>query len=113
MKLVIAYIHPEKLTSVKQALFEARVFKISVTNAMGCGEEHGYHEEYRGSGVEVDLLKRIRLEIAINEVYLQPVIDAIIKGAKTSKVGDGKIFIHDLEQCIRIRTGETGSDAIG
>lgn len=113
MKLVITYIHPEKLNSVKQALFDAGVFKISVTNALGCGEEPGYHEEYRGSGYEVDLLKRVRLEIAINEPYLQPTIEALISGAKSGKVGDGKIFVQDLEQCIRIRTGETGREAIG
>ena len=113
MKLIVAYIHPEKLTPVKQALFEKNVFKISVTNAMGCGEEHGYHEDYRGSGIEVDLLKRVRLEIAVNEEYVQATVDAIIAGAKTGNVGDGKIFIHPLDEVIRIRTGEKGGKAIG
>ena len=64
MKLIVAYIKPEKLSAVKQALFEKGVFKMSVTNALGCGEEHGYHEDYRGAGVEVDLLKKVRVEVA-------------------------------------------------
>ncbi|MCA9732040.1 MAG: P-II family nitrogen regulator [Deferribacteres bacterium] len=113
MRLVVAYIKPERLPAVKQSLFDAKVFKISIMSAMGCGEEPGYHEEYRGTGLEVDLLKRVRLEIAINEDYLQPTIDAITEGAKTGKVGDGKIFVYKLEECVRIRTGETGSNAIG
>lgn len=113
MKLIVAYIKPEKLNSVKQALFDKEIFKISVTNALGCGEEHGYHETYRGVGIEVDLLKKVRLEIAINEEYLEKVISAIVDGAHTDKVGDGKIFVHQLDECIRIRTGERGKEAIG
>ena len=113
MKLIVAYIQPERLNAVKQALYERDVFKMSVTNALGCGEEKGYHETYRGAEIEVSLLKKIRLEIALNEKFLQPAIDAIISGAKTGQIGDGKIFIHNLDECIRIRTGETGVDAIG
>jgi len=113
MKLIVAYIQPERLNAVKQALYERDVFKMSVTNALGCGEEKGYHETYRGAEIEVSLLKKIRLEIALNEEFLQPAIDAIISGAKTGQIGDGKIFIHNLDECIRIRTGETGVDAIG
>ncbi|RMH84205.1 MAG: P-II family nitrogen regulator [Calditrichaeota bacterium] len=113
MKLIVAYIRPEQLNGVKQALYDARVFKISVTNALGCGEEHGYHEDYRGAGVEVDLLKKVRLEIAVNEDFVQPTVSAIIEGARTGRIGDGKIFILDLRECIRIRTGETGREAIG
>ena len=113
MKLVVAYIKPERLNAVKQALYEKNVFKMSVTNALGCGEEKGYHETYRGADIEVSLLKKIRLEIALNEEFLKPAIEAIIKGAKTENIGDGKIFIHTLDDCIRIRTGETGSEAIG
>ena len=113
MKLIVAYIQPERLNAVKQALYEQDVYKMSVTNALGCGEEKGYHETYRGAEIEVDLLKKIRLEIALNEDFLQPAIDAIIKGAKTGQIGDGKIFIQNLDECIRIRTGETGNDAIG
>ncbi|HQV32660.1 MAG TPA: P-II family nitrogen regulator [Calditrichia bacterium] len=113
MKLITAYIKPEKLSPVKKALFDAKVFKMSVTNALGCGEQHGYKESYRGVGIEVDLLKKVRLEIAINEEYLEATIAAIIAGAKTGEVGDGKIFVTDLSECIRIRTGERGTDAIG
>jgi len=113
MKLIIAYIQPEKLNDVKQALYEAEVFKLSVTNALGCGQQRGYHESYRGVDVEVNLLKKVRLEIAVNEDFVQPTIEAIIKGARTGEIGDGKIFVLDLPQCIRIRTGETGNVAIG
>jgi len=113
MKLIIAYIRPEKLNAVKQALFNAKVIKMSVTNALGCGEEQKYHEDYRGVGFEVDLFKKVRLEIAINNDYLQTAVDAIVNGAKTGNIGDGKIFIMDLAECVRIRTGENGRDAIG
>lgn len=113
MKLIIAYIQPERLNAVKQALYEREVFKISVTNALGCGRQKGYHESYRGTAIEVNLLKKVRLEIAVNEDFVKPTVDAIIKGARTGKIGDGKIFILDLVECIRIRTGETGSVAIG
>ena len=113
MKLIIAYIQPEKLNDVKQALYEAEVYKVSVTNALGCGQQRGYHESYRGVGIEVNLLKKIRLEIAVNESFVEPTIEAIIKGARTGEIGDGKIFILDLPECIRIRTGERGGPAIG
>jgi len=98
---------------VKRALYAAEVFKISVTNALGCGQQKGYHETYRGVDVEVNLLKKVRLEIAVNEDFVKLTVDAIIKGARTGRIGDGKIFILDLPECIRIRTGETGSVAIG
>ncbi|MDX9980983.1 MAG: P-II family nitrogen regulator [Lentisphaeria bacterium] len=113
MKLIIAYIQPERLTAVKQALYEKEVFKISVTNALGCGQQKGYHESYRGVDYEVNLLKKVRIEIAVNEDFVKPTIDAIIAGARTGNIGDGKIFVLDLSHCIRIRTGETGSEAIG
>ncbi|MBD3181690.1 transcriptional regulator [Candidatus Poribacteria bacterium] len=113
MKLIIAYIQPEKLNDVKQELYKAEIYKMSVTNAMGCGQQKGYHESYRGVDIEVNLLKKIRLEIAVNEDFVAPTINAIIKGARTGEIGDGKIFILDLVECIRIRTGETGNEAIG
>jgi len=113
MKLIIAYIQPEKLTDVKQALYAAEVYKMSVTNALGCGQQRGYRETYRGADLEVNLLKKVRLEIAVNDAFVQPTVDAIIKGARTGRIGDGKIFILDLPGCIRIRTGETGGAAIG
>jgi nitrogen regulatory protein P-II 1 len=113
MKLIIAYIQPEKLTSVKQALYEKEVFKMSVTNSLGCGQQKGYHETYRGADIEVNLLKKVRLEIAVNDEFVQPTVEAIINSARSGKIGDGKIFIHSLDECIRIRTGEKGEDAIG
>ncbi len=113
MKLIIAYIQPEKLSDVKQELYKAEVFKMSVTNAVGCGQQRGYHESYRGVDIEVNLLKKVRLEIAVNENFVEPTVEAIIKGARTGEIGDGKIVILDLVECIRIRTGETGSVAIG
>ena len=113
MKLITAYIQPERLSDVKQALYAAEVYKISVTNALGCGQQKGYHETYRGVDIEVNLLKKVRLEIAVNEGFVQPTIDAIIRGARTGRIGDGKIFVLDLARCVRIRTGEEGRDAIG
>ena len=113
MKLIVAYVQPHKLNEVKQELFKAEVRKMSVTNALGCGQQMGYHESYRGVDIEVNLLKKVRIEIAINEPFVQPTIDAIIEGARTGTIGDGKIFVLDLAECIRIRSGETGSDAIG
>jgi len=113
MKLIIAYIQPEKLNAVKQALYEKEVYKLSATNALGCGQQKGYHESYRGADVEVNLLKKVRLEIAVNADFVEPTIEAIITGARTGNIGDGKIFVLDLPQCVRIRTGEKGNDAIG
>jgi nitrogen regulatory protein P-II 1 len=113
MKLVVAYIQPERLNAVKQALYEREVYKMSVTNALGCGQQKGYHETYRGADIEVNLLKKIRLEVAVNEEFVEPTVEGIIAGARTGKIGDGKIFIQDLSECIRIRTGETGNEAIG
>lgn len=113
MKLIIAYVQPEKLNSVKQALYEKEIYKISVTNALGCGQQKGYHESYRGADIEVNLLKKVRIEIAVNEAFVEQTVDAIIKGARTGRIGDGKIFILPLEECIRIRTGERGKEAIG
>ena len=113
MKLVIAYIQPEKLVDVKQALYKKEVFKMSVTNALGCGQQRGYSETYRGVEIEVNLLKKVRLEIAVNDNFAEPTVEAIIEGARTGNIGDGKIFVIDLPDCIRIRTGERSGAAIG
>jgi len=113
MKLIVAYIQPEKLNDVKQALYAREVYKMSVTNALGCGQQKGYHETYRGVDVEVNLLKKVRLEIAVNDNFVEPTVEAIIAGAQTGKIGDGKIFVMPLEECIRIRTAERGGKAIG
>lgn len=113
MKLIIAYIQPHKLDEVKKALTKADVGKMSVTNSLGCGSQKGYHESYRGVEFDVNLLKKIRIEIAINEEFLDKTIDAIISAARTGQIGDGKIFVLNLTDCIRIRTGERGGAAIG
>ena len=113
MKLIIAYIQPHKLEDVKKALAKADVGKMSVTNSLGCGAQKGYHESYRGVEFDVNLLKKVRLEIAVNEDFVQKTLDAIITAARTGEIGDGKIFVLNLEDCIRIRTGQKGNEAIG
>lgn len=116
MKLVIAYVQPERVNSIKQKLFEKNITKMSLTNALGCGQQMGYTENYRGSVVDVTLLKKARFEVAINDEFLQSTLDAIIEAAKSGdegKIGDGKIFVLPIEECVRIRTGERGIDAIG
>jgi len=113
MKLVVAMVQPHKLPDVKQALFEADIHKMTVTNVLGCGQQKGFSETYRGVVHEVNLLKKIRFEIAVNDEFVDATIKAIIKGAKSGQIGDGKIFVMNLERCVRIRTGEDGKDAIG
>ena len=113
MKLIVAYIQPYKLQDVKKSLYKAEVHKMSVTTALGCGEQRSYEESYRGIKFEVNLLKKVRIEIAVNEDFMDRTIDAIIEGARTGQIGDGKIFVLDLVECIRIRTGDKGNKAIG
>ncbi len=113
MKLIIAYIKPERLNAVKQELYKRNVFKISVTNALGCGQQKGYVEAYRGAISEVNLLKKIRLAIGVNDDFVDITVEGIVAGARTGNIGDGKIFILPMEECIRIRTGERGPEAIG
>ena len=113
MKLIVAYIQPQKLNAVKQALYSKEIARMSITNALGAGQQGGFHENYRGVDIEVNLRKKIRIEIAVNDDYVEKTVDAIIEGARTGKIGDGKIFVYPIEECIRIRTGEKGTDAIG
>ena len=113
MKLIVAIIQPHKLPDVKQALFDNEIYLMTVSNALGSGRQMGYTETYRGVPEEINLLKKVRLEIAVNEEYVEPTIEAIIKGARTGNIGDGKIFVLDLPQCVRIRTQEKGDKAIG
>lgn len=113
MKLIIAFIQPEKLNDVKKSLTDKNVSKMSVTNALGCGQQQGYEEYYRGTVTEVNLLKKVRVEVGVNDEFVELTIEAITAAARTGNIGDGKIFVVNLEQCIRIRTGETGHDAIG
>lgn len=112
MKYVIAMIQPHRLPDVKQALFDQEVYSMTVSNALGCGNQMGYTETYRGVMQEVNLLKKVRLEIAVNDDFVEPAIEAIIKGSRSGNMGDGKIFVLDLPQCIRIRTLERGTKAI-
>ncbi|MBT8762611.1 P-II family nitrogen regulator [Desulfohalobiaceae bacterium Ax17] len=113
MKLIIAYIRPEKLNSVKQELYAAKIFNMSVTNVLGSGRQKGFTETYRGVVVEVNLLKKIRLEIGVNDDFVQPAIEAIKKGAQTGKEGDGVIFVLEIADAMRIRTEEKGPAAMG
>ena len=113
MKLITAFIQPEKLPDVKKELFAADIHKMTVTNAIGCGQQQGYQEVYRGVQEEVNLLKKVKIEIAVTDPFVDATIKAIIKGAKTGKIGDGKIFVMPILDCIRIRTEEQGEKAIG
>ena len=113
VKLIIAYIQPERLNAVKQALFAREIYKMSVTNALGCGQQGGYVHMYRGATEEVTLHKKMRLAIGVNDDFIEKTIEAIVEGARTGDIGDGKIFVLPMDECVRIRTGERGSAAIG
>ena len=113
MKYIIAVIQPHKLDEVMKALEEAEVNLMTVSNVLGRGRQKGVTEVYRGAKEVGSLLKKIKLEIAVNEDFVEPTIQAIIKGARTGEIGDGKIFILDLPEVIRIGTGENGGKAIG
>jgi nitrogen regulatory protein P-II 2 len=113
MKLIIAIIRPEKLEAVQDALNKREVYLMTVSDVRGCGRQRGFTETYRGSEVVIRLLSKVKLEIAVNDNFVQPTIDAIESVAKTGNIGDGKIFVLPLDQVHRIRTGESGSAAIG
>ena len=112
MKLITAIIKPFKLDDVRAALSEIGVQGITVTEAKGYGRQKGHTELYRGAEYTVDFLPKLKLEIGVSAEKAEQVIDAIISAARTGKVGDGKIFVANLEQAIRIRTGESGADAL-
>jgi nitrogen regulatory protein P-II 2 len=113
MKLIIAIIQPHRLEEVKEELYKAEVNLITVSEVFGHGRQKGVAEVYRGFKETGNLLRKIRLEIAVNDSFVEPTIKAITKGARSGEIGDGKIFVLDLKECVRIRTGETGSVAIG
>ena len=113
MKIVVAIIQPYRLEQVKEELYKAEVNLITVSEVLGHGRQKGATEVYRGNKEAGNLLRKIRLEIAVNEDFVEPTIAAILKGAKTGHVGDGKIFVYQLDECVRIRTEERGSTAIG
>ena len=112
MKMVTAIIKPFKLDEVREALTAIGVLGITVTEVKGFGRQKGHTELYRGAEYVVDFLPKVKLEAAVGAAMLDQVIEAIEKAAKTGKIGDGKIFVHDIEQVIRIRTGETGPEAL-
>jgi len=113
MKLIIAIIRPERLEAVQNALSEKEVYLMTVSNVHGCGRQRGYTETFRGGTVQIRLLPKMKLEIAVNEQFVQPTIDSIVKAAHSGNIGDGKIFVVPLEEVVRIRTGEKGGAAIG
>ena len=112
MKLVTAVIKPFKLDDVRQALAEVGVQGITVTEVKGFGRQKGHTELYRGAEYVVDFLPKIKIEVAVADNLVERVVETILASANSGKIGDGKIFVHDLEQVIRIRTGETGADAL-
>lgn len=113
MKYIIAIIQPDRLDDVLEILDEKQIHLVTVTSVMGRGRQKGISEVYRSHKEAGSLLKKVKLEIGVNDEYVKPAIDAIVKGAKTGHVGDGKIFVVDLKEVVRIRTGETGNTAIG
>ena len=113
MKYIIAIIQPDRLDEVLKQLEEKEVHLVTVTSVVGRGRQKGIAEVYRSHKEAGSLLRKVRLEIAVNDAFVQPTIDAIIAGARTDQIGDGKIFILDLPRVIRIRTGEEGGEAIG
>jgi nitrogen regulatory protein P-II 1 len=116
MKMVIAIIRPEKLEAVQAALNERDVYLMTVSDVRGCGRQRGYTEVYRGQEIQVRLLPKLKLEIAVNDAFVEAAIEAIVHAARTpetGQIGDGIIFVQPLDDCGRIRTGERGSEAIG
>jgi nitrogen regulatory protein P-II 1 len=116
MKMIIAIIRPERLEAVQTALSEQDIYLMTVTDVRGCGRQRGYTETYRGAEFQVRLLPKVKLEIAVNDAFAEAAIEAIAQASRTpqtGQIGDGKIFVLPLEDCIRIRTGERGNQAIG
>ena len=113
MKYIIAVIQPDRLDEVLKRLEEKEIHLVTVSNVVGRGRQNGIAEVYRGHKEQGSLLRKVKIEIAVNDEFVEPAIKAIIDGARTGQIGDGKIFVLDLPECIRIRTGEKGNSAIG
>jgi nitrogen regulatory protein P-II 2 len=113
MKYIIAIIQPDRLDEVLRLLTEREIHLVTVSNVLGRGRQKGIAEVYRSHKEAGSLLRKVKLEIAVNDAYVDPALDAIARGARTGQVGDGKLFVLDLAECVRIRTGETGNVAIG
>ncbi|MDG2408763.1 MAG: P-II family nitrogen regulator [Pirellulales bacterium] len=115
MKLIVAIIQPSRLEAVKTALTQVEVFRLTLMDVQGFGRQKGHTETYRGHDLAVNLLRKVRLEIAVNDAFVEPTIKAITEGGRTGaqgEIGDGKIFVLPMDDCVRIRTGERGSEAI-
>ena len=113
MKYIVAIIQPDRLDDVLEKLAEKEVHLVTVSNVLGRGRQRGVAEVYRSHKEAGSLLKKVKLEMAVNEAFVKPAVDAIIAAGRTGQIGDGKIFILDMHDCVRIRTGETGGVAIG
>lgn len=113
MKYIVTIIQPHQLDEVREELEKVNINLITVTPVLGCGRQQGHTTVYRGMEEMGNLLKKVKIEIAVTDPFLMPALDAIIKGARTGEIGDGKIFVMDLDGCVRIRTGEMGSQAVG
>ena len=114
--MIVAIIRPEQLEAVQQALNERDVYLMTVSDVRGCGRQRGYTEVYRGTEVRIQLISKLKIEIAVNEAFVEATVEAIVHAARTGDtgtIGDGKIFVLSLDDCVRIRTGERGPEAIG
>ena len=115
MKYIVAIVQPSRLEAVKEALSKEEVFRLTVSDVQGLGRQKGHTEVYRGHEYEVNLIRKVKIEIAVNDEFVEATIEAIIKGGRSGtegKIGDGKIFVTSLDDCVRIRTGERGGEAI-
>ncbi len=115
MKYIIAVVQPSRLEAVKDALSNVEVFRLTVSDDQGLGRQKGHTEVYRGHEYQVNLVQKVKLEIAVNDEFVEATIEAIVRGGRTGeegKIGDGKIFVLPMEDCVRIRTGERGGEAI-
>ena len=113
MKLLIAYIQPDKLTPLREVLSKLQVFRYSISDGFGHSDEVGHMERYRGVELDVDLIKKIKIEIALNDDFVPKVVEAILAGGKDGTLGEGKLFVLPIEEAYRIQTGESGPAAIG
>ena len=113
MKMIVAIIRPENVEAVQDALSKVEVYLMTLSDVRGCGRQRGFKEQYRGTQGLIRLLSKVKLEIAVNDDFVESAVQAIMKAAHSGSIGDGKIFVTDLHECYRIRTGESGSAAIG
>jgi nitrogen regulatory protein P-II 2 len=113
MKMIVAIVRPEKVEAIQEALGAVEVYLMTLSDVRGCGRQRGFKEQYRGTQGLIRLLSKVKFEIAVNDEFAEPAVKAIMKAAHSGNIGDGKIFVLPLEECYRIRTGESGGAAIG